>query len=61
VVRPWHRLRGEMMESVLLEVVMNCRDVALRDVVSGRGGMGWQLASVILVVFSNRNDSMMTA
>ena len=40
MARPWHRLHGEMMESVLLEVVMNCRDVALRDVVSGRGGDG---------------------
>ena len=40
MVRPWHRLHEEMMESVLLEVIMNCRDVALRDVVSGRGGDG---------------------
>ena len=27
--------------SPLLEVSKNCRDVALRGVVSGYGGMGW--------------------
>jgi len=30
-----------VVESPSLEVVKNCRDVALRDVVSGHGGMGW--------------------
>ena len=36
----------------------NCGDVALRDVVSGHGGMGLGLELVILEVFSNLNDSM---
>lgn len=55
----WHRLRRELVESLLLEVAENCRDVAVRDMVE----MGWWLGYVILVVFSKMilNDSMMTA
>ena len=37
--------------SLSLEMFMNYRDVALRDVVSGHGGGG--LGLVILMVFSN--------
>ena len=36
----WHRLRRKAVESLSLEVFNNREDVALRDVVSGRGGDG---------------------
>ena len=42
----------------VLEVFKNHGDVALWDVVSGHGGGGVGLDWVILVVFSNLNDSM---
>ena len=37
VVRQWHRLPKEVVESLSLEVFTNHGDVALRDVVSGHG------------------------
>ena len=40
------------MESLSLEVTKNHGDVALRDVVSGHGGGGLGLDSLILEVFS---------
>jgi len=45
------------VESLSLEVFKNCRDVALRDVVSGHGGDGLGLDWMFLVVFSNLDDS----
>ena len=36
----WHRLPGEVVNPLSLEVFKNCVDVALRDVVSGHGGDG---------------------
>ena len=38
--------------------VQECRNVALRDVVSGHGGDGLVVGQMITVVFSNLNDSM---
>jgi len=41
VAMHWHRLHREVLESSSLEVFKNHGDVALGDMVSGHGGMGW--------------------
>jgi len=40
-VRHWKRMPREVGESPSLEVLQKHGDVALRDVASGHGGMGW--------------------
>ena len=54
----WHRLLGEMVESLSLGVLKKHVDAALRDVVSGYGGDGLELDLGILEVFSILNDLM---
>jgi len=61
VVRHWHRLHREVVDSPPLEGVSNCADVALRvmvSVVSGHDGDGLGLDWVILEIFSSLNNSM---
>lgn len=48
----------EVVESLSLRTFKNYVNVALKDVVGGRGGNGWWLDWVTLVVFTNLNDSM---
>ena len=45
------QLPREMGMSPSLEVFQNCGDVALRDVDSGHGGVGWWLELMFLEVF----------
>ena len=54
------RLPREMGESLSLEVLKNHGDVARRDVVSGHGGEEQGLDWVSLLIFSNRNDSVIS-
>ena len=41
VIIHWHRLPREVVGSLSLQVFQNQGDVALRDMVSGHGGMVW--------------------
>jgi len=41
MVMNWSWLPKEVVESPSLEVLQNWGDVALRDMASGHGGMGW--------------------
>ena len=41
VVVHWHRLARMAVKTSSLEVFQNCGDVALKDVVSEHGGVGW--------------------
>jgi len=54
----WYRLPREVVESLSLEVFKKWVNVALSDMVGGHGGGGLWLDWMILVVFSNLNDSM---
>ena len=51
-------LLREVVESLTLEVLKKRGDVALSDMASERGGVGWWLDSENFVVFSILNDSM---
>lgn len=48
----------EVVESLILEVLKKRADVAVSDMASGDGGDGLMVGLVILVVFSNHNDSV---
>lgn len=58
VTMHWHRLHREVGEPLTLEVFKKQRDMALRNTVSGYGRDGLGLDWMILVIFSNLNDSM---
>lgn len=53
MVRRWHKLNREVVESLSLEVFQNHGDVARGNMVSGHGGGGLGLVSGISEVFSN--------
>jgi len=62
------QLHGEALGSLFLGVFKTHGDMALRDVVSGHGGMGWrwvgdglEMDLGILEDFSNLNDFVIDA
>jgi len=59
VIRHWYRLPRVVVGSTSLEMFRNDGGVALRNVVSGHGRMGWSWSWLSwLQVFSNLNDSV---
>ena len=52
------QLPREVVGSPTLEVFHNSGEVALKDVVGGHGGAGWDWRRLTLLLFSNLNDSV---
>jgi len=57
-VRLWQSLPRVVVESLFLEVFKKCRDVAMREMVSGHGGDGLTVGLDNLRGLFNLNDSM---
>jgi len=58
VLRQWHRLPREVVQSPSLEVFRNCGDAALRDMVNKHGGDGLMVGLGDRRGLSNPNGSM---
>ena len=58
MVRQWHRLPRDVVESPSLELFKKHVDVALRDVVSGHSEDGIVIGLIVLRDFSSLSDSM---
>ena len=56
----WHRLHREVVGSPSPEVFQSRVDVALRTWSVGTVGVGWQLDGVILEIFPNQNDCVIS-